>query len=174
MASPSIPRDGTPRSRGLAAATLACAAAALPGCIDLRPGPIVSVEGVRLARVGPDAAEVDLLVLVRGRSPETVPLDDFRYSLAIDGRTVFRGRWAALAAVPPGEPMRRTLPAVIPTGLLPAAEAGEPLPLRWTVSGSVGWEDPRRLSRILLDLGLPNPRSDFTSRGEQIAKPSGS
>lgn len=174
MASPSIPRDGTPGARGLAAAALAFAAAIPPGCIDLRPGPLVSVEGVRLARIGPDATEVDLLVLVRSRSPETVPLDDFRYSLAIDGRTVFRGRWAALAAVPPGEPTRRTLPAVIPSELLPSAGSGEPLPLRWTVSGSVGWEDPQRLSRILLDLGLPNPRSDFTSRGEEISTPAGS
>jgi hypothetical protein len=169
-----IPRDGISQAHGRAAAAIAFAAIALPGCIDLRPGPLVSVEGVRLARIGPDAAEVDLLVLVRSRSPETVPLDDFRYSLVVDGRTVFRGRWAALAAVPPGEPMRRTLPAVIPTELLPAAAAGEPLPLRWTVSGSVGWEDPRRLSRILLDLGLPNPRSDFTSRGEEISAAAGS
>lgn len=164
-----VPARRSPGTR--LAALLAAAAAALAGCIDLRPGPLVSVEGLRISKVGPDATEADLLVSVQSRIAETAPLDDFRYSFAIEGRTVFRGRWSALSAVPPDESISRTLPVVIPTDLLPPADPQRPdaeRPLRWSVSGSLGWEDPQRLSRILLDLGLPNPRSDFSGRGENI------
>lgn len=147
----------------LLAAALALVAS---GCGIFREGPRVEVEGLQVLRRGPDAAEGDLLISIRTPAGRTIPLDDFRYSLLVDGRTVFRGRWAALAAVPPGETIRRTLPVTIPLELLPEIGGGEAAALRWSASGSVGWEDPQRLARILFDLGLPNPRSDFSGRGE--------
>jgi hypothetical protein len=163
-----MPFDPPVRAPLRLAAPLAGAALLLgaSGCEIFREGPRIEVDGLQVLRRGPDAAEGDLLISIRTPAGRTIPLDDFRYSLIVDGRTVFRGRWAALAAVPPGETIRRTLPVTIPLEALPERVASDEVPLRWAASGSVGWEDPQRLARILFDLGLPNPRSDFSGRGE--------
>ncbi|MBM4105015.1 MAG: hypothetical protein FJ257_01720 [Phycisphaerae bacterium] len=156
-----------PRSIAIALAAVLPAA-----CDSLTPAPFVAVEDLTLRRVGPDAAEAEVRVRITDRTGATVVLDDFRYSLLVDGRTVFTGRWAALAAVPPEEPMVRTLPVVIPLSLLPATTeppaAGSGRPFAWSITGSLGWEDPNRLAKILLDLGFPNPRTNFAGRGEQL------
>lgn len=156
-----------PRSIAIALAAVLPAA-----CDSITPAPFIEVEDLTLRRVGPDAAEAEVRVRITDRSGATVVLDDFRYSFLVGGRTVFTGRWAALAAVPPEEPMVRSLPVVIPLALLPA-EHEAPAPgsgrtLAWSITGSLGWEDPNRLAKILLDLGFPNPRTGFAGRGEQM------
>lgn len=151
------------------------------GCVSIKPGPVVRVEGLRLRAIGPDAAEGDLSVRIWTDRPEPVSLTDFQYSLFIAGSSAFSGRWAALAAAP-DEAIIRVLPVVIPLSMLPpgatplpeasTAEQPEPaatsVPLNWSVSGTVGWEDPERLARILFDLGFANPRTDFSGRGSRL------
>lgn len=180
------------------AAPFTAAALACGGCStlnpSLNPGPQIAIEGLSLRAIGPDAAEADVEVRLWVDRGDPIVLDDYQYTFRIDGRTVFTGRWAALAAAPPEDPIVRRIPVVIPLPLLPeavrqagaappaasgpsAAGAGEApsspreVPLRWSVNGSVGWNDPERLARILFDLGFANPRTDFAGRGEQIRMP---
>jgi hypothetical protein len=181
-----------------AAILLACAAVAVGGCSavnpSLNPGPRIAVEGLSLRSIGPDAAEGDVHVRLWVDRGEPIQLDDYQYVFRVDGRTVFSGRWAALAAAPPDDPIVRSLPVVIPLSLVPeqarqaAASEAEPqavpspagesaptsprtVPLNWSVSGTLGWADPARLSKILLDLGFANPRTEFSGRGEQMRLP---
>ena len=186
------------RSVPVAAILLAAAAFAGIGCSAVNPSltsePRLAVEGLTLRSIGPDAAEGDVHVRLWVDRGEPIQLDDYQYVFRVDGRTVFSGRWAALAAAPPEDPIVRSLPVVIPLGLLPeearvAASATTPadragpeapstsagaLPFNWSVSGTVGWADAARLSRILLDLGFANPRTNFSGRGEQMRLPAAS
>ncbi len=177
---------------------LAGAVLAGGGCTAVNPSftadPRIAVEGLRLRSVGPDAAEGDVLVRLWVDRGEPIALDDYQYDFRIGGRTVFSGRWAALAAAPPEDPIVRSLPVVIPLSLLPEAArtasipapantptagtteiAGDPppreVPIDWSVSGTLGWADPARLSKILFDLGFANPRTNFSGRGEAIRLP---
>lgn len=151
--------------RGLALA----AAAIAGGCGVLSRSPRIDVEYLSLSSVGEQGMEADLVVRISGGGPQATILTDFEYSVFIDGRRAYRGRWAALAAAPPEESILRSLPVVIPEPMLPdAATAGDPLDLPWSVSGTVGWEDPDRLARILLDLGFATPRANFSGRGGTI------
>lgn len=190
------------RSAPAAAILLAAAALAGGGCSAVNPSlssePRLAVEGLTLRSIGPDAAEGDVHVRLWVDRGEPIQLDDYQYAFRVDGRTIFSGRWAALAAAPPDGPIVRSLPVVIPLGLLPeevrrlgAAEPAEPpaaeasavgaaqppdasareIPFNWSVSGSVGWADAARLSKILLDLGFANPRTDFSGRGGQMRLP---
>ncbi|MGA1045744.1 MAG: hypothetical protein ACO3ZY_11155, partial [Phycisphaerales bacterium] len=64
--------------------------------------------------------------------------------------------------------------AAPPSEAAPGGEAGPPprtVPLNWSVSGTLGWADSARLSKILLDLGFANPRTNFSGRGEQMRLP---
>jgi hypothetical protein len=192
-------RLDAPRGNRLRSAILLAAAAlAGGGCTAVNPSftadPRIAVEGLRLRSIGPDAAEGDVLVRLWVDRGEPIVLDDYQYVFRVDGRTVFSGHWAALAAAPPEDPIVRALPVVIPLSLLPEAArsaatlgaaatpsaaatepAGDPppreVPFNWSVSGSLGWADPARLSKILFDLGFANPRTDFSGRGEQMRLP---
>ena len=177
---------------------LAFVALAGGGCTAVNPSftadPRIAVEGLRLRSIGPDAAEGDVLVRLWVDRGEPIALDDYQYVFRVDGRTVFTGHWAALAAAPPEDPIVRSLPVVIPLSLLPEAARTAPLPaakatgvapvatpsgdppprevpFNWSVSGTLGWADPARLSKILFDLGFANPRTDFSGRGEQMRLP---
>jgi hypothetical protein len=196
------PSDPWQRSMQTAAMLLGLVALAGVGCSAVNPSltsePRVAVEGLTLRSIGPDAAEGDVMVRLWVDRGEPIQLDDYQYVFRVDGRTVFSGRWAALAAAPPEDPIVRSLPVVIPLGLLSeetrlavAAPPTEPaaddrpsiggtgtagtstraVPFNWSVSGSVGWADAARLSKILLDLGFANPRTDFSGRGDQMRLP---
>ena len=180
------------------AAILLGSALAASGCSALNPSltsePRIAVEGLTLRSIGPDAAEGDVHVRLWVDRGDPIQLDDYQYVFLIEGRTVFSGRWAALAAAPPDDPIVRSLPVVIPLALVPeqarpvaateaeppseAASVGESgptpprtVPLNWSVSGTLGWADSARLSKILLDLGFANPRTNFSGRGEQMRLP---
>lgn len=183
MTDPDAPRRLDART----AILLAAAVLAGGGCSAVNPSftsdPRIAVEGLSLRSIGPDAAEGDVLVRLWVDRGEPIALDDYQYAFRIGGRTVFTGRWAALAAAPPEDPIVRSLPVVIPLSLLPesarsagvATSSGDPpprgVPLEWSVSGTLGWADAARLSKILLDLGFANPRTNFSGRGEEMRLP---
>ena len=112
-------RLDAPRGNRLRSAILLAAAAlAGGGCTAVNPSftadPRIAVEGLRLRSIGPDAAEGDVLVRLWVDRGEPIVLDDYQYVFRVDGRTVFSGHWAALAAAPPEDPIVRALPVVIP------------------------------------------------------------
>lgn len=131
--------------------------------------PKIEVESLSLVRLGESDAEADLVVRISGGGPQATILTDFRYSVFVEGRRAYSGRWAALAAAPPEESIVRRLPVVVPNSMLPpSASPDAPVDVAWSASGSVGWEDPNRIARILLDLGFATPRSDFSGRGTSM------
>lgn len=160
-----------PLVRGLASpailAGLACLAA-LAGCGAFSEAPRVEVDSLSIVRVDDDAVEADLTVRIRGAGADAIVLTDFRYGVFLEGRRAYAGRWAALAAAPPEEAIVRILPVVVPRDRLPE-EIAAGADVAWSVAGSVGWRDPDRFARILLDLGFATPRADFSGRGASIA-----
>ncbi len=154
--------------RGLAPLLLVAAG----GCGAFSQAPRIEVESLSLVKVGETDAEADLVVRISGGGPQATILTDFRYSVFLEGRRAFDGRWAALAAAPPEESIVRTLPVVIPGSMLPeGTRPDQGVAIPWSISGSVGWEDPDRLARILLDLGFATPRSGFSGRGDAMSAP---
>lgn len=147
-------------------------AVVLGGCGVFSQAPRIEVESLSLVRSGESRSEADLVVRISGGGPQATILTDFRYSVFISGRRAYTGRWAALAAAPPEESIRRSLPVVIPGSMLEtAAGDGGAIEVPWSVSGSVGWEDPDRFARILLDLGFATPRAELSGRGGTITAP---
>lgn len=157
--------------RGLAAAAVVGLAG---GCSIFSQAPRIEIESLALVGVDDAGSEADLLVRISGGGPQATILTDFRYSVFISGRRAYSGRWAALAAAPAEESILRTLPVVIPDAMLAAFDdRTDGIEVPWSVSGSVGWEDPNRFARILLDLGFATPRAEFSGRGTTIARESG-
>lgn len=144
------------------------------GCGVLSKAPRIEIESLSLVRSGTGASEADLVVRISGGGPQATILTDFRYTVFVAGRRAYTGRWAALAAAPPEESLTRSLPVVIPDSMLGGAsdEVG-PVEIPWSVSGSVGWEDPDRFARILLDLGFATARAEFSGRGTAIERRDG-
>ena len=145
----------------IAAALLAAFAIALGGCSVARPA-VRATE----ARVGTSAraltASIDITLELTNTSGNEVELVSYDYLIRLEDGASYDGRWAALRALPPGQTVKATVPAVVPVA---SAHAGA----RWTVTATMTYRDPQSFARILYEAGILQTESMFEGEGNLAA-----
>ena len=145
----------------IAAALLAAFAIALGGCSVARPA-VRATE----ARVGTSAsaltASIDITLELTNTSGNEVELVSYDYLIRLEDGASYDGRWAALRALPPGQTVKATVPAIVPVA---SARAGA----RWTVTGTMTYRDPQSFARILYEAGILKTESMFEGEGNLAA-----
>lgn len=145
----------------IAAALMAALANALGGCSVARPA-VRATE----ARVGTAAsaltASIDITLELTNTSGNEVELVAYDYLIRLEDGASYDGRWAALRALPPGQTVKATVPAIVPVA---SARAGA----RWTVTGTMTYRDPQSFARILYEAGILKTESMFEGEGSLAA-----
>jgi len=137
-------------------ALLATAAAALAGCHVVRP------EGrateMRLGETKGDLTEVAVVLELRNPGRDEIDLVEYDYTISLADGSRYGGRWAALRALPPGQAVEATLPAVLPTASLAEGMA-------WSATGTGKYRDPNSVFRILYEAGILKNEYSFSTNG---------
>ena len=132
------------------------AGALAAGCSVVRPD--VRAAEAHVAARGDGTAKVDIELELRNGGDTEVELVTYDYLIRLADGSSYDGRWAALRALPPGQTVRATVPAILPVA---SATAGA----RWEVSGSVSYRDPQSFARILYEAGLLRTEAGFQGEG---------
>lgn len=144
----------TPFRTTRAALLTACLLSA--GCSAMRPS--VRATGATVTERGPTTARVEIALELRNEGSTEIELVQYDYMVFLEGGASYGGRWAALRALPPGQSVTATVPAVIP---LADARAG----IRWRASGEAEYRDPQSFARILYEAGILRTQSSFGGEG---------
>jgi hypothetical protein len=128
----------------------------LMGCHVVRP------EGrateLRVGRSNGDLTEVAVVLELRNPGRDEIDLVEYDYTVSLADGSRYGGRWAALRALPPGQTVEATLPAVLPT-----ASLGEGM--AWSASGTGRYRDPNSVLRILYEAGILKNEYSFSTNG---------
>ena len=130
--------------------------ATLAGCSFVRP--TAKAVGVRVVEMGPSTARLAIEVELRNESSNEVELVSYDYLVRLEDGASYDGRWAALRALPPGQSVTASVPAIVP---VQSARAGA----RWSVTGTLAYRDPQSLARILYEAGILKTESMFEGQG---------
>ena len=95
-----------------------------------------------------------------------VPLHEFRYTVAINGKEVYAGRRAGGVTLSAVDSRQVMLPAVVPYDTMGWGAQSLPASVKYTVRGELQYIAPKRLAQILFDTGMRKPKVSFRSRGE--------
>lgn len=148
----------------LPALTTAALAVALAGCSVARP--TARAAEARLGRggaAGAATASIDIGLELTNTSGNEIELVSYDYLIRLEDGSSYDGRWAALRALPPGQTVKATVPAIVP-----AASAREGA--RWTVMGTMTYRDPQSFARILYEAGILKTESMFEGAGTLAAQ----
>ncbi|MEY5061198.1 MAG: hypothetical protein RIS45_1119 [Planctomycetota bacterium] len=151
----------TLRPGATTAAILATSAITLCGCSVARPA-VRATEARVGDSVGALTASVDITLELTNTSGNEVELVSYDYLIRLEDGASYDGRWAALRALPPGQTVKATVPAVVP---IASARAGA----RWTVTGTMTYRDPQSFARILYEAGILKTESMFEGEGNLAA-----
>ncbi len=142
-------------------ALLASATVALAGCHVVRP------EGrateLRLGQSNGDLTEVAVVLELHNPGRDEIDLVEYDYTVSLADGSRYGGRWAALRALPPGQTVEATLPAVLPTSSLAEGVA-------WTARGTGKYRDPDSVFRILYEAGILKNEYSFSSAGSSVMR----
>ncbi len=146
-----------------------CLLAFVPPCLLLfgcgYRAPAVSLQEVSITGAGDDAVALGFVMELTNPNELALELDQFRYSLSIDGAFVYEGRRAAEVALGPAEKRTMTLPAVIPYGTVGWTPGELPPQARFELSGRLQYRAPNQLTQILFDTGVARPKVGFSGQG---------
>jgi hypothetical protein len=128
----------------------------LMGCHVVRP------EGrateLRVGQSNGDLTEVAVVLELRNPGRDEIDLVEYDYTISLADGSRYGGRWAALRALPPGQTVEATLPAVLPTASLAEGMA-------WSASGTGKYRDPDSVFRILYEAGILKNEYSFSTNG---------
>lgn len=155
-----MPR-GTFRSTVLLLAATVTAAS-MTACSVIRPGARASAATV--AARGDTTAMLDVVLELTNPGKTEIELVHYDYTITLADGSSYDGRWAALRALPPGQTVTATVPAIVPNA---SATAGA----RWTVRGTVSYRDPQSFARILYEAGILKTESSFDGEGAVAESP---
>lgn len=137
---------------------LIAVAASLGGCATVET-PTIEVVNVRVAEQTGEAARIEALVELTNPNDTPLPLTSASYTLSV----------GSAGSVSLDDFPNRTLPALgKQTVLLPASVRTNGANLKgaaYTVSGSVTYEPPGEMRKILTESGIPLPWVDFSKSG---------
>lgn len=135
-------------------------ASLLGGCA-FHSTPTLTVTDARITERTADGVKVEFEIDAVNDNDVPLTLRETRYSLSLDGRTVFRGARAPTATLARRSTQRLVLPAVIPTASF-GELSGE---MSYRLSGSLLYLTPGELSKRLYEAHLRRPDASFGDRG---------
>ena len=137
----------------------------LIGCAGMR-SPGVAVDRVKPGVATEDALALDIVMELRNPNSAAVELHEFRYTVSINGTTVYTGRRSGGANLSPKSTRQLRIPAVV--NFVSMGWTRERLPARcnYSLHGTVVYNAPSALAQILFDTGVRRPKVPFSSRGE--------
>ena len=128
----------------------------LTGCATATP-PSVSMSGMSVSFDEPDGSVMWFELTIENTDTVDLPLAEARYSVMVDGETVFRGVRSAEATAPAMGNATVRLPASAPdgSGIEPGAKV--------TIQGRLTYLTPSRLSEVLFDADIFRPEKGFSA-----------
>lgn len=130
------------------------------GCSISRPE--ARAVDARIGEAGAGTTRVDIDMELRNSGDDEVELIEYEYVVSVGDGASYGGKWAALRALPPGQVVRATIPAVLPT----ASIGGGQVP--WRVSGTLRYRDPQSIARILYESGILKTEVGFSGAGQSL------
>ena len=152
--------------------TLAALAGA-PGCSSFR-APTVSVNDVSVTDATEEALALSFVMDLKNPNRAAVPLHEFVYTLAIDGKEVYAGRRAGGVTLSADADRQLLLPAVVPYSRVGWTALTLPASVSYRLTGELQYNAPNRLAQILFDSGVRRPKVSFEQRGELQVRSTGS
>ncbi len=134
------------------------------GCDGFR-APTVSVMDVSLVDATDDALALWFVMDLANPNTAAVPLQEFRYTLAIDGKEVYAGRRSGAVTLSALDSRQITLPAIVPYHAMGWTAQTLPASVDYILTGRLQYYAPRRLTQVLFDTGTRRPKVPFSARG---------
>lgn len=159
-----FPRSHRCRLGGLAR-TVAAGASILAlfgagGCAVARPE--VRATETRVVESLGGTTKVDIALELRNTSDDELELVEYDYVITLPDGASYGGKWAAQRALPPGQPVETTVPAVLPAASVGSGATG------WSVSGTLRYRDPQSIARILYEAGVLRTEVGFSGSGASM------
>ncbi len=107
-------------------------------------------------------------------NPNSVPLNlyELTYVLAVDSKPVYEGRRAAVATLSAAGTRLLTIPAIIPNHRMGWDASSRPQQVRFTLTGTLVYNKPGDIARLLFGAGVRRPKAHFAHRGQlQLPSP---
>jgi LEA14-like dessication related protein len=136
----------------------------MSGCDGFR-APNISVGDVALIDATDEALALSFVMDLDNPNTAAVPLREFRYTLAIDGKEVYAGRRHGGVTLSAVDSRQVSLPAIVPYQALGWTSQTLPASIDYTITGQLQYYAPRRLTQVLFDTGTRRPKIPFSSRG---------
>lgn len=137
----------------------------LSGCAGFR-APVVSVKDVALTGTTDEALAFSFVMDLANPNTAAVPLYEFRYTLAIDGKEVYAGRRAGGVTLGAADSRLVSLPAIVPYDKVGWTPETLPASVGYTFTGKLQYNAPNRLAEILFDTGTRRPKVAFARHGQ--------
>ena len=150
---------------GLSRLLVLTALTAAPGCSSFR-APTVSVNHVSVTDATEEALSLSFVMDLKNPNRGAVPLHEFVYTLAIDGKEVYAGRRAGGVTLSAEGDRQVLLPAVVPYSRVGWTALSLPASVSYSLTGRLQFNAPNRLAQILFDTGVRRPKVSFEQRGE--------
>ncbi len=135
------------------------------GCDGFR-APTVSVMDVTLIDATEEALALSFVMDLANPNTAAVPLAEFRYTLAIDGKEVYAGRRSGGVTLSAMDSRQVFLPAIVPYRALGWTPQTLPASVDYTLTGRLQYHAPTRLTQVLFDTGTRRPKVQFSARGK--------
>jgi hypothetical protein len=105
-------------------------------------------------------------VTVELRNPNDAPVEltTWDYSVIVNDKTAYTGRWVASLTLPPNDRMLAELPAFVP------ASFGDLTGAEWRIGGQLTYRATGKLDKLLYQLGVNHLSSNFGTGGTGIEK----
>lgn len=136
----------------------------LAGCSGFR-APSVAVKDVALTDATDEALEFLFVMDLANPNTAAVPLHEFRYTLAIDGKEVYAGRRAGGVTLSASDSRLVSLPAILPFEKVSWTPDTMPASVKYTFAGKLQYNAPNRLAQVLFDTGTRRPKVAFAKSG---------
>lgn len=133
----------------------------LVACSSSR-APTLEVVDAQVVERTQDAAVVVFTLDASNPNAAELPLNEADYTLALDGRTLFRGERSPEATVRRRGAQRIELPAVIPLGENGVEPYGRH---RYELRGTIVYLKPGPFAEVLYDSGVSRPSVSFSETG---------
>ena len=136
----------------------------LSGCSRFH-APSVAVKDVALTEATDEALAIAFVMDLANPNTAAVPLHEFRYTLAIDGKEVYAGRRAGGVTLSAVDSRQVSLPAIVPYDKVGWTTATLPATVDYTFTGKLQYNAPNRLAEVLFDTGTRRPKVAFAGSG---------
>lgn len=121
----------------------------------------MSVVEARIIDRSDDGAVVQFTIEAKNSNDKPMPLREARYSLELDGRSVFTGARSAETTLPKSRTQRFVLPAAVPASLVSSIGSGA----RYRLVGTQTYVTPGAFAELLFDTGVSRPSVGFSAQG---------